>query len=152
MFGRVLNKPLFFSGIFNIYLLIYTFNIYFLKVEDCHLINTSKMRMVVMRMDVQENTFLSCIILSILWFELFEFLIFPAKFLIPIGFDKSGSAMHSLNINQLQFKSRLFGLHVKLGFSGSNFLINLRGQFRARKICFVYVKVLGGFVVFSFCV
>ena len=137
MFGRVLNKPLFFSGIFNIYLLIYTFNIYLLNVEDCHLINTSKMRRVVTRMDVQENTFLSCIILSILWFELFEFLIFPAKFLIPIGFDKSGSAMPSLNIINRDLNRGCLVYMLPLGFSGSKFLINLRRQFRARKICFV---------------
>ena len=41
---------------------------------------------------------------------------------------------------QSRFKSRLFGLHVSLRFSGTKFLINLRRQFRVRKLFFVYVK------------
>ena len=56
----------------------------------------------------------------------------------------------SLYLIQSRFKSLLFGLHVFLRFSGSNFLINLRRQFRARKI--FCTQVFAGFAVFSFCV
>ena len=50
----------------------------------------------------------------------------------------------SLYLIQSRFKSLLFGLHVFLRFSGSNFLINLRRQFRARnfvsytRCCWIY--------------
>ena len=47
-------------------------------------------------------------------------------------------------------KSRLFGLHVFLCFSGRKFLINLRWQYRVRKI--FRAPAFVGFAVFSFCV
>ena len=48
---------------------------------------------------------------------------------------------------QSRFKSYLFGLHVSMRFSGSKFLINLRRQFRVRRIFRTHV-----FARFLFCV